>query len=87
MIIKDVEVKGFWGRTTAIASFFTDVTIFIGLNGTGKTTFINLISAVLTVDLNQLSSLQFEEITINLVDPIKKKQKKNYSYLKSRITF
>ncbi len=68
MLIKDIEVKGFWGRTTATASFFTDVTIFIGLNGTGKTTFINLISAVLTVDLFQLSSLQFEEITINLID-------------------
>jgi ABC-type cobalamin/Fe3+-siderophores transport system ATPase subunit len=68
MFIKNVEVKGFWGRTTATASFFTDVTIFIGLNGTGKTTFINLISAVLTVDLFQLNSLQFEKITINLVD-------------------
>lgn len=76
MLIKDVEVKGFWGRTTATASFFTDVTIFIGLNGTGKTTFINLISAVLTVDLFQLSSLQFEEITINLVDLNKKSRRK-----------
>jgi len=76
MIIKDVEVKGFWGRTTATASFFTDVTIFIGLNGTGKTTFINLISAVLTVDLFQLSSLQFEEITINLVDLNKNSRRK-----------
>ena len=60
------------GRTKAVASFFRDVTIFIGLNGTGKTTFINLISAVLTVDIFQLSSLQFEEITINLIDPLKK---------------
>ncbi|BCU14630.1 AAA family ATPase [Microcystis aeruginosa] len=76
MIIKDVEVKGFWGRTGAAASFFTDVTIFIGLNGTGKTTFINLISAVLTVDLFQLSSLQFEEITINLIEPNKKYKRK-----------
>lgn len=76
MIIKDVEVKGFWGRTGAAASFFTDVTIFIGLNGTGKTTFINLISAVLTVDLFQLSSLQFEEITINLIEPNKKSKRK-----------
>lgn len=76
MIIKDVEVKGFWGRTGASASFFTDVTIFIGLNGTGKTTFINLISAVLTVDLFQLSSLQFEEITINLIEPNKKYKRK-----------
>ncbi|MEG3922241.1 AAA family ATPase [Microcoleus sp. T3_A4] len=76
MFIKNVEVKGFWGRTTATASFFTDVTIFIGLNGTGKTTFINLISAVLTVDLFQLNSLQFEEITINLVDPYEESSKK-----------
>jgi predicted ATPase len=76
MLIKDVEVKGFWGRTAAAASFFTDVTIFIGLNGTGKTTFINLISAVLTVDLFQLSSLQFEEITINLIEPNKKSKRK-----------
>ena len=76
MIIKDVEVKGFWGRTKAVASFFTDVTIFIGLNGTGKTTFINLISAVLTVDLFQLSSLQFEEIIINLVEPNGKSRRK-----------
>lgn len=76
MLVKDVEVKGFWGRTTATASFFTDVTIFIGLNGTGKTTFINLISAVLTVDLFQLSSLQFEEITINLLESDKKSKRK-----------
>lgn len=76
MLIKDVEIKGFWGRAEAAASFFTDVTIFIGLNGTGKTTFINLISAVLTVDLFQLGSLQFEEIIINLVEPNKKSKRK-----------
>ncbi|MBD2565995.1 MULTISPECIES: AAA family ATPase [Nostoc] len=56
MIIKDVEIKGFWGRSKASASFFEDVTIFIGLNGTGKTTFISLISSVLNVDIVQLSS-------------------------------
>jgi len=76
MIIKDVEVKGFWGRTTATAKFNDDVTIFIGLNGTGKTTFINLISSVLTVDLFQLSTLQFEEVTINLIERNKKAKRK-----------
>jgi predicted ATP-dependent endonuclease of OLD family len=68
VIIKDVEIKGFWGHSKASAKFFSDVTIFIGFNGTGKTTFINFISAVLTVDIVQLSSLQFDEITINLID-------------------
>jgi predicted ATP-dependent endonuclease of OLD family len=69
MLIKDVEITGFWGHSKASASFFSDVTIFIGLNGTGKTTFINLISAVLTVDLLQLSTLQFDQIVIKLVEP------------------
>lgn len=76
MLIKDVEIKGFWGRSQATASFFTDVTIFIGLNGTGKTTFINLIAAVLTVDLIQLGNIQFDEITINLVELSKKTKRK-----------
>lgn len=76
MLIKDIEVKGFWGRSKATASFFTDITIFIGWNGTGKTTFINLIAAILTVDLVQLSTIQFEEATINLVDSNKKNKRK-----------
>ena len=84
MLIKDVEVKGFWGRTVAKATFFKDVTIFIGLNETGKTTFINLISAVLTVDLFQLSSLQFEKITINLITPNDKKSKKKITVVNSQ---
>ena len=76
MLIKNIEVKGFWWRSKATASFFTDVTIFIGKNGTGKTTFINLIAAILTVDLVQLSTIQFAEATINLVDLNKKSGRK-----------
>lgn len=76
MLINEIEVDGFWGRVKAKAKFFPDVTIFIGLNGTGKTTFINLISAVLTVDLVQLNSIQFDKIIIYLVDPKKSKKRK-----------
>ena len=72
MIIKDVEIKGFWGRARASANFFSDVTIFIGLNGSGKTTFINLISAVLTVDLVQLNYFQFEDKHLKLNQFLKK---------------
>ena len=63
MIIKSVIVDGFWGRAKAVWEFHPDVTIFIGVNGTGKTTFINLISAALTIEVQQLEILQFNNIT------------------------
>ena len=68
MIIESVDIEGFWGKKKAVAQFNQDVTIFIGLNGTGKSTFVNLIAATLSLDLAQLSSLQFESVRIKLVD-------------------
>ncbi|WCO00222.1 AAA family ATPase [Psychroserpens ponticola] len=64
--LKDVEIENFWGQHSIKSDFHEDVNIFIGRNGTGKTTFINLLQAVITVDLEMLHSLQFEKITINL---------------------
>jgi len=75
MIIDSVEIKGFWGTKKASAIINQDVTIFIGYNGTGKTTFVNLIAAALSLDIIQLSSLQFEEIKIKLIDPNQKRSK------------
>jgi len=68
VIIESVDIEGFWGKKRAVAQFNQDVTIFIGLNGTGKSTFVNLIAATLSLDLAQLSSLQFESVRIKLVD-------------------
>lgn len=72
MIIENVEIKGFWGTQNASAIINNDVTIFIGLNGTGKTTFVNLIAASLSFDIIQLSNIQFNEIIIKLRDPVHK---------------
>lgn len=65
--LKDIEIKGFWGQHTVKTSFHEDVNIFIGLNGMGKTTFMNIMQAVLAVDLEELSNLQFESITLRIV--------------------
>jgi predicted ATPase len=64
--LKDVTITGFWGQHSINTDFNEDVNIFIGRNGTGKTTFINLLQAVLSVDLELLHSLQFDKIIINL---------------------
>jgi predicted ATPase len=65
--LKDIEIKGFWGQHTVKTTFHNDVNIFIGLNGTGKTTFMNIMQAVLAVDLEELSNLQFESITLRIM--------------------
>lgn len=64
--IKSVDIDGFWGKHFIKSDFFPDVNIFIGKNGTGKTTFMNLLQAVLQVDLVMLMSLEFSSITIKL---------------------
>jgi predicted ATPase len=72
--INKVSIKGFWGKHNIETSFFKDVNIFIGKNGTGKTTLINLLQGVLTVDLELLYNLQFDEMTIILTDKNKSRK-------------
>jgi len=66
LILKSIEIKGVWGYRTITTNFFNDTNVFIGNNVTGKTTFLNIIEAVLTADLEQLYSCSFEEAVINL---------------------
>lgn len=64
--ISNVIIEGFWGKYTASSSFSEDVNILIGKNGTGKTTFMDLLQATLSVDLPLLAQLDFSKITIRL---------------------
>jgi predicted ATPase len=64
--IDNVLIEGFWGHHQVETDFNNDVNIFIGRNGTGKSTFINLLQAVISVDLELLFGLQFEKIIVQL---------------------
>ncbi|RRW44136.1 DUF2813 domain-containing protein, partial [Pseudomonas luteola] len=46
-IIEKVEIKGFWATHEVSINFNEDVNFLIGINGSGKTTILNLISACL----------------------------------------
>lgn len=65
-IIEKVEINGFWHRFDASCNFNDDVNIIIGKNGTGKTTFMNILHSVLTVDLVGLAENDFESARITL---------------------
>lgn len=64
--IDRVEIKGFWGDRELEIDFFPDVNFFIGVNGSGKTTVINIIAAALSADFTTLDRLPFELIRIEL---------------------
>ena len=64
--IEKIKVAGFWGVHSFEVNLFPDVTFFIGVNGTGKTTFINLIAAALCGDLTTPERLPFTSLEIVL---------------------
>lgn len=66
--ITNIEVSGFWGTLKASAAFAEDVNIIIGKNGTGKTTFMNVLQSVLSVDPEGLFDAAFESVRISLSD-------------------
>lgn len=61
-----VEIDGFWGTKQINVDLHPDVNIFIGPNGTGKTTFINILQASLTLDLQLLNQYKFKTIRLIL---------------------
>jgi ABC-type lipoprotein export system ATPase subunit len=72
--LKNVEIWGFWGKHKVTTGIYNDVNIFIGKNGTGKTTFINILQAALTVDIELLYNLQYEKMVLNLIDGKRKRK-------------
>lgn len=72
--IEKIKVSGFWGVHTFEVNLFPDVTFFIGVNGTGKTTFINLVAAALYGDLTTLEQLPFSSLEITLNTGINNKK-------------
>ena len=71
--LQSVKIDQFWHRFDAGCEFRPDVNIIIGKNGTGKTTFMNILHAVLSVDIDAISSNDFEGATVVLFDGKKRR--------------
>lgn len=73
-LIKSFSIEKLWGHAPTISASLDDQFNFIiGRNGTGKTTVINLLAAVLTVDFERLDKIDFEKVTIVFKEPGKRK--------------
>lgn len=76
--IDKVVIEGFWGDKKITIKLKEDVNFLIGVNGSGKTTIINLIAAALNADFSTLDRLQFKKILIQLDDYDIKTKKCSY---------
>ncbi len=64
--VESVKIEGFWGDQTVEIKLNRDFNFLIGLNGSGKTTIINLIAASLRADVASLYAISFTRIVIVL---------------------
>ncbi|HHQ4675183.1 TPA: AAA family ATPase [Aeromonas veronii] len=65
--IKSIKISGFWGEHTLEADFYNTVNVIIGRNGSGKTTFMSILHAILTVDIEWLYGFEFCDVEIKLI--------------------
>ncbi|WP_374497173.1 AAA family ATPase [Vogesella indigofera] len=66
MKIESIEILGLWGQEKVEINFNEEINFIIGMNGTGKTTIINIMAAALTLDLEKLIKFDFNEINFSL---------------------
>ena len=64
--IESFKITKLWGYRDIELRFNSDVNILIGPNGSGKTTILNLLQAILSVDLRSLSNINFDRAEIKL---------------------
>lgn len=69
-VIKNVIIEGFWTDNTVKLNFQENINFLIGVNGSGKTTIINLIAATLNADFSTLDRFQFKKIKVDLQEQL-----------------
>lgn len=65
--IQKIEIRNIWGKYNfRWENLNPDVNILTGINGSGKTTFFNIIDALLSADIKRLKMYNIEaEVTID----------------------
>ncbi len=71
--LHSIKIDEFWYRYQASSEFNPDVNIIIGRNGTGKTTFMEIVESVISVDIDKIIESDFKKATVVLSDGSKKK--------------
>ncbi|MXV84286.1 ATP-binding protein, partial [Candidatus Poribacteria bacterium] len=66
--IESFKIDKLWGHRDIALTFKKDVNILIGPNGSGKTTILNLLNSILSLDISGILNVNFEFAEIHLQD-------------------
>ena len=67
--IQSFKITKLWGyREDINLTFNNDVNVLIGVNGSGKTTVLNLLNSILSLDISGILNINFEYAEIHLRD-------------------
>ncbi|MCY3720740.1 MAG: AAA family ATPase [Candidatus Poribacteria bacterium] len=66
--IESFKIEKLWGHRDIALTFKKDVNILIGPNGSGKTTILNLLNSILSLDISGILNVNFEFAEIHLQD-------------------
>ncbi|MFP1741821.1 AAA family ATPase [Lonsdalea quercina] len=64
----NAEIDGFWGTSKLTVDLNEKTNIIIGRNGSGKTTFMDILQGVLEVDMATINNLEFDSVKLKLKD-------------------
>lgn len=64
--LKEINISNLWGNRDFQIRLYKDVNIIIGRNASGKTTILDLLRFILTLDLLSLSQIEFDEVVLRL---------------------
>lgn len=70
MILSSLQVKELYGNYDYNVKFNKDITLLYGTNGCGKTTILNMITAIITGNLYKFFSYKFKTIELNYFDEV-----------------
>lgn len=65
MIINTVEIKNLYGYMNKSIVFNNDINLLVGINGSGKTSVLNIINWLLVPSIPNLCTTEFDKIEIN----------------------
>ncbi len=67
MIIQRLEIVGLYGYIDKKIDFNSDITVLVGINGSGKTSILNIISWLIKPSIADLCVTEFSEIRLKFI--------------------